>query len=1409
MRKILTSLVMLMTAVLSASAFTMYVSEDYTGKEGETFVFTRSNTSGTLYTVTYEINTPATGTTESTPAMVTIKSIVFEGNLKYTTKDFEFPAFFALEKRSGSPMGYGRVNRISGFEGNTAVETVTLNFYDGLIHYIGVDNDGFKGCTNLKHIYVKSDNTSSRRPTFEYAGSSAFEGTTAFTDTVTLRINSSEDLGRAFENSGITVADVYFTEGLTGIPFMNCPNLTTLIVGGMNKSNYYVVSDCPKLTKIVWTGSTAADIEHTGGPFNYVKGQITSLTIEGSVPARMFEGFTKIMSVSSPSDLCYGKSIKIGARAFAGCTNLISAAVGGDMDQTAFEDCPKLKNLTWRGGFNWESETPSADKSPLRSIGVQLKKITFRGSNTSVPAYICAGMKQLETVFIERVPNGVVGAHAFEGCPKLTEVDFSDEDGNMITTGNTYWIFENAFADCKALTNVYNLPVILTRLEDKVFYNCSSLSECPISQKHKALQYIGSEAFAGSGIQSLVVPASVTSTGSLLANNCPQLEEVFFLPNSTSASSFGGSWANLFAEADNITRSTIKTVYLNHQLTMIPDEMFSDYTGLKCQMAVRPSETNMRDVVLMNNVKTIGTGAFKGCSSLELCFALGSSELAQIYPSAFEDSNVKSSFDYMNNLTHIWNDAFKNCLGITRFGADKSDGSENVLPKLQMIGANAFDGCNNLQSVHLPANLKSLQTDAFANCAIETVIYGITSYQYADPLGNAGIDKSAIKTFEIADNVTAIPSYLADGAPLKMLVIGYNVKSVGAEAFADCAGLEEVFINSNLENMPTQWLQMNPEIAPFVRSAVRKVAFGPAATVAGRCILAGTTNLKELALNKVATFNEYSFSNTGLETVTFNNAAEIKSNAFSNNTALKTINIAGTAPTTLATTAFDGCDIYVINTTCESYGAVAPDKKWQAVCSNIVNKDEHSFDYPDMDDFFFKGQGKMKIVSPLDCAGKFTVEAEAYTDYSFISWNDGNKENPRTVDMNEYALSSIYPIFDNQSLYTEEIRLTIKPDNAGAVKVYNEDTKEEVTVGKYKRDGHFVFVPQQPSNTNWYEFVRWEYDESKMATLYDADDAQYPNGLSVGILFTPAGMEESEIAEFPEDLTAVFAPKDILVEFRSCTDGHGTIKIEGEQKLGSEVTITAIPDKGYAFDHWGNDNNATAKSVKIALTLDKIMKAGANPDDPGTPVLDPNTKTLLPYEESALYYVEMCANFIDYANRKVTITATSEHGTVEGAGVYKAGEEVTLAFYADAHYHFDRWSDGNTENPRVFTATDDLNLTAICAGDLYAITTEAKPAEGGTVKGAGEWEYGTKVVLTAEAKDGYKFVGWEDDATAPANREVEVKGAVHYVALFQLIKDGIEDVETDGLHSKKVIVDGVLYIIKGDKVFNALGAEVK
>ncbi|MBO4914775.1 MAG: hypothetical protein J5449_06160, partial [Oscillospiraceae bacterium] len=48
----------------------------------------------------------------------------------------------------------------------------------------------------------------------------------------------------------------------------------------------------------------------------------------------------------------------------------------------------------------------------------------------------------------------------------------------------------------------------------------------------------------------------------------------------------------------------------------------------------------------------------------------------------------------------------------------------------------------------------------------------------------------------------------------------------------------------------------------------------------------------------------------------------------------------------------------------------------------------------------------------------------------------------------------------------------------------------------------------------------------------------------------------------------------------------------------------------------------------------------------------------------------------------------SNGGTVTGAGVYKKGDPVTLTATPNEHYKFVKWSDGNTENPRTFTAAE-------------------------------------------------------------------------------------------------------------------------
>lgn len=51
----------------------------------------------------------------------------------------------------------------------------------------------------------------------------------------------------------------------------------------------------------------------------------------------------------------------------------------------------------------------------------------------------------------------------------------------------------------------------------------------------------------------------------------------------------------------------------------------------------------------------------------------------------------------------------------------------------------------------------------------------------------------------------------------------------------------------------------------------------------------------------------------------------------------------------------------------------------------------------------------------------------------------------------------------------------------------------------------------------------------------------------------------------------------------------------------------------------------------------------------------------------------------------------------------------------------------------------------------YEIKATAEPAEGGTITGAGSYEKGADVTLTATPADGYEFVSWSEDGAAIAD----------------------------------------------------------
>lgn len=66
----------------------------------------------------------------------------------------------------------------------------------------------------------------------------------------------------------------------------------------------------------------------------------------------------------------------------------------------------------------------------------------------------------------------------------------------------------------------------------------------------------------------------------------------------------------------------------------------------------------------------------------------------------------------------------------------------------------------------------------------------------------------------------------------------------------------------------------------------------------------------------------------------------------------------------------------------------------------------------------------------------------------------------------------------------------------------------------------------------------------------------------------------------------------------------------------------------------------------------------------------------------------------DLTTYTVTATCDPQYGIVTGSGTYFEGESVTLTATPNSGYTFTRWSNGKTDNPYIFAASEDITLTA-------------------------------------------------------------------------------------------------------------------
>ncbi len=114
------------------------------------------------------------------------------------------------------------------------------------------------------------------------------------------------------------------------------------------------------------------------------------------------------------------------------------------------------------------------------------------------------------------------------------------------------------------------------------------------------------------------------------------------------------------------------------------------------------------------------------------------------------------------------------------------------------------------------------------------------------------------------------------------------------------------------------------------------------------------------------------------------------------------------------------------------------------------------------------------------------------------------------------------------------------------------------------------------------------------------------------------------------------------------------------------------------------------------------------------------------------------------------IAEPEEGGTVTGAGIYNFGEMVDVDAIPNSGWGFVNWTDldGNFVSDQAFNTIEiTSNLTLIAnfeEVDEYTLTLIANPEEGGSVTGAGVYNFGDMVDVDAIPNEGWEFVDWTD-----------------------------------------------------------------
>ncbi|MBQ9752026.1 MAG: leucine-rich repeat domain-containing protein [Paludibacteraceae bacterium] len=707
----------------------------------------------------------------------------------------------------------------------------------------------------------------------------------------------------------------------------------------------------------------AYTFEVNGIYYNYLDGNNVEVTYNNSINAEKYSG-----EVIIPSTITYNRTTynvtSIGSQAFWKCSSLSSITIPNSVTSignSAFSSCSSLSSIT----------IPNS----VTSIG-------------NDAFYNCSSLTSIT------IPNSVtsIGNSAFSQCSSL----FSITIPNSVTSIGNY-----AFSRCSSLTSV-TIPNSVTSIGNYAFSDCSSLTSITIPEN---VTSIGSYAFSGcTSLTSITIPESVTSIGNSAFRGCTSLTSMVVESGNTIYDSRENCNA-IIETAINTLIAGCKNTTIPNNVTSIGNRAFSDCSSLT-------------SITIPENVTSIGSYAFSGCTSLTSMVVESGNT---IYDSR-ENSNaiIETATNTLiagcknttipNNVTSIGNNAFSDCSSLTSitipesvtsignwaFSYCSSITSITIPESVTSIGNFAFFNCSSLTSISIPNNLTSIGCAAFTatpwlmNQPEGLLYFGNILYTYV-----GDIPKNA--EIVIKEGTTIIVGGAFQGGDhnksttqnITSFTIPQSVKFIGENAFSSSIIQDSLKINylGNMEN----WCDI-----VFENQSANPLNIRLLGSNEQTKLYINDSIITELVIpNTIDSIHDYTFYGyRALTSVTIpKNVKFIGREAFYN-CGIKDVYLQSTTPPTLSKKSRKN---FSSNPVCYiPCGAQA-----EYAASDWARQVEYFEEYYPYSLSIASSNEDWGAVEEPTCEGGIIIKATPKIGYQFVTWSDGNTDNPRKLELTQ------------------------------------------------------------------------------------------------------------------------------------------------------------------------------------------------------------------------------------------------------------------------------------------------------------------------------------------------------------------------------------------------------------------------